>query len=89
MTKTLPLSVPVSVDGITYTEFNVRRPKARDLLQAGKQSPDAEEREVILFAWVAGVPRSAIEELDLYDYRAFQELWASFTAAAPSAATGA
>lgn len=80
----LPLSVPVtSPDGITYEHLSVRRPKARDVLNAGKSSTDEAETEVTLFSWLAGVQRDVILDLDLADYRAFQRLYAGFTKPSP------
>lgn len=79
----LKLASPVIADGVTYDTLHVRRPKARDLLAVSREATDPEVREVILFSWLSGVSRAVIEELDLYDYRALQELYADFTEAPP------
>lgn len=88
MATELNLTAPVTVDGTTFPVLTIRRPKARDLLRVGHETTDPEEREIILFAWLAGVQRKVIEELDIYDYRRLQETYATFTETPPTAPVG-
>ncbi|GHA13279.1 hypothetical protein GCM10007989_04830 [Devosia pacifica] len=63
---TVPLSEPVTYDGVTYTELTFRRMKARDTLVG-----EGETNEVMagykMFAALADVPVEVILELDMED----------------------
>lgn len=67
---TIPLNFPISVDGITYSELTMRRPKTKDSLAAAKHSNSDAERGVFLFARLCDVSPEAIEELDEIDAEA-------------------
>ena len=83
----MKLDHPVTVDGQTYTEIALRRPKVRDQLAVSERS-SPEEREVALIANLAEVSFAVVTELDLADYTKIQRLLTDFftppTSAAPA-----
>jgi len=76
--ETVVLKYPVTVDGVPLQELAVRRPKVRDLLAAEKAGAGQAAQEIRLFANLCEVPPGTIEELDMADYRALQEVAAGF-----------
>lgn len=77
-TSELKLSEPIEHAGKTITTLNVRRPKVADMLAAQKASANEPERELNLIAVLTGLPRAAIEKLDMRDYMALQRKLAEF-----------
>lgn len=77
-TKRVDLQYPVTVDGIETKHLDLRRLKVRDLLHAAKQGGSDEEKEVSQFASLAGVAPKVIEDLDMADYLAIQDVVKDF-----------
>jgi len=77
MSQTLTLGYPVTLEGKTYSELSVRRPKLIDVMIADKQKTDY-EKEVTLLSNLCGVAPNVINEMDLKDYESLREIYASF-----------
>ena len=75
---TIKLDYPIDFEGGKLAEINVRRPKVSDVTAARKGKKDEAEQEVALIATLTGLPVSAIEELDLADYKKLQEVLGGF-----------
>ena len=76
--ESITLQYPIEVDGVEYTELNMRRLKVRDQLAAKKVKGDDAVQEVHLFANLCEVKPDVIEALDIKDYRAIQEVFRTF-----------
>ncbi len=76
--KTLKLKHPVELDGRTYEELSIRRPKVKDRLAVDKMKATDAEKEVRLFSNLAEVPPELIETLDMSDYVTLQAIWQDF-----------
>ncbi len=76
--ETVKLKHPVTIGGEEILELNLRRPRVRDQLAAEKGGANNAEKEVRLFANLCEVAPTVIEELDLADYRAIQEVYSGF-----------
>jgi hypothetical protein len=74
----LKLSAPIEHDGKTITSLKLRRPIVADMLAAQKVSTSEPERELNLIAVLTGIPRAAVEKLDMRDYMALQRKLAEF-----------
>lgn len=74
----IQLKYPIPFEGAQLTEIEVRRPKVADVTAVRKGKRDEAEQEVALIAALSGLPVSAIEELDLADYKALQEMLSGF-----------
>lgn len=74
----LKLSQPIEHDGTKITSIRLRRPIVADMLAAQKVSSNEPERELNLIAVLTGLPRAAIEQLDMRDYMALQRQLAQF-----------
>jgi hypothetical protein len=74
----LSLTQPIEHDGKKITSLKIRRPIVADMLAAQKVSANEPERELNLIAVLTGVPRAAIEKLDMRDYIALQRKLAEF-----------
>lgn len=72
------LTYPVTVDGLTCTQLDLRRLKVSDILHAEKTADSDAEKEVVQFASLAGVAPKVIEELDAADYVAVQKVVKGF-----------
>lgn len=72
------LDHPIPFEGGTLSEISMRRAKVSDSLGARKKSRDAGEQEVQLIATLAGLPPSAIEDLDMHDYAKLQAALSGF-----------
>jgi hypothetical protein len=72
------LNEPIEHDGKKITALKIRRPIVADMLAAQKVSANEPERELNLIAVLTGVPRAAIEKLDMRDYMALQRQLAQF-----------
>jgi hypothetical protein len=77
MIQVVVLDYPVTLEGKTYSELSVRRPKLVDVMIADKQKT-AYEKEVTLLSNLCGVTPSVINEMDLKDYEALREVYESF-----------
>ena len=80
---TMTLKHPITVDNITLHELTLRRPKVRDRLIVERSHTSDAEKEVALMANLAGTTKEMIEELDLGDYAALQEVLQGFLVASP------
>lgn len=88
---TVVLSVPVTVDGNSITEIAIKRPKVRDLraLEEATQGRSSQlDQGVALLSLLAGIPESAIEEMDATDFARASEVIAGFFEGARVPATG-
>lgn len=74
----ISLSQPIEHDGKKITSLKIRRPIVSDMLAAQKVSANEPERELNLIAVLTGVPRAAVEKLDMRDYMALQRKLAEF-----------
>ena len=76
-TTELKLEHSITHNGKEIGALNIRRPKVRDNLIAGKK-PDDGDKEICLMGLLAGVDETVIHELDMLDYLAFQEVIMGF-----------
>lgn len=74
----IKLDHPIDFEGAKLSEIILRRPKVADVTAARKGNKDEAEQEVQLMAKLAGLPPSAIEELDIADYKKLQEVLTGF-----------
>jgi hypothetical protein len=74
----LKLNEPIEHDSKTITSLKLRRPIVADMLAAQKVSTSEPERELNLIAVLTGLPRAAVEKLDMRDYMALQRQLAQF-----------
>ena len=74
----ITLKYPIDFEGGKLTEVSIRRPKVSDVTNARKSKKDDAEQEVALIATLSGLPSAAIEELDVADYKAIQEVLQGF-----------
>jgi hypothetical protein len=75
---TITLKYPIDFEGGKLSEITIRRPKVSDVTTARKSKKDEAEQEVALIAALSGLPPSAIDELDIADYKAVQEVLQGF-----------
>jgi hypothetical protein len=74
----ITLDYPIDFEGGKLSEITIRRPKVSDVTAARKGKKDEAEQEVTLIASLSGLPASAIEQLDLADYKKLQEVLQGF-----------
>ena len=74
----LKLNAPFEHGGKEIISLTIRRPIVADMLAAQKVSTNEPERELNLIAVLTGLPRAAIEKLDMRDYMALQRKLAEF-----------
>ncbi len=74
----LQLIEPFEYDGRKISSLAIRRPIVADMLAAQKVSTNEPERELNLIAVLTGLPRAAVEKLDMRDYMALQRKLAEF-----------
>lgn len=74
----LTLHEEIEYDGKKITSVKIRRPIVADMLAAQKVSTNEPERELNLIAVLTGLPRAAVEKLDMRDYMALQRKLAEF-----------
>lgn len=79
----IKLKYPVNVDGVSYTELNMRRSKVKDRLAVTAMKCSDEQKEITLFANLCEVPPKVIEELDETDYTSVQKVYLGFFGSAP------
>ena len=88
---TIALGIPVSVDGDTFTEISIRRPKVRDLrtLEEATQGKTSQlDQGAALLSLLAGIPEAAVEEMDATDFARASEVIAGFFEGARVPAAG-
>lgn len=88
---TIQLSTPVTFEGYTITELNIRRPKVRDLRameQAIAGKPTQLDQGAAMVALLTGIPEAAVEELDAGDFTRASEVIAGFFEKAAPPETG-
>ncbi len=88
----IALTEPVTFEGHTITELQIRRPKVRDLRameQATADKPTQLDQGAAMVALLSGIPEAAIEELDAGDFTRASEVIAGFFAKAAPPETGA
>ncbi len=73
----LVLVHPIAVDGREIKELNVRRPKVRDNLIAQKKETDA-DREMTMMSLLTGEDESVLQEMDMLDFGALQQVVVGF-----------
>jgi hypothetical protein len=74
----IKLDYPIKAEGREITEIKLRRPRVQDVVAARKGKADEAEQETQLIANLAGLPPSAILDLDLADYKKLQEVLSGF-----------
>ena len=74
----IKLKYPVNIDGVSYTELNMRRSKVKDRLAVTAMKCSDEQKEITLFANLCEVPPKVIEELDETDYTSVQKVYLGF-----------
>ena len=77
-TVTISLDYPVEANGVEASSLTMRRPKVRDQLAAERGGGLRAEVEVRLFANLCEVPDTAIEGLDMSDYRKLTDAYEDF-----------
>ena len=82
--QTIELQYPVQHGGVTYTQLAMRRAKGRDLKLARKQAGgDDADMDSYLMANLCDVSAEVIDELDMVDLRAVQEVLRDFLGLSP------
>ena len=77
---TVKLNYPTKFDGVVRDALTFRRPKVRDMRAAQKIAPgDQEGQELAIFATLAGVSPTDLEDLDLGDYHRIQDAYFRLT----------
>ena len=71
----ITLATPIEHDGKKISSLKIRRPIVADMLAAQKVSTNEPERELNLIAVLTGLPRAAVEKLDMRDYMALQAIF--------------
>lgn len=74
----ISLDYCVSSDGVELSQMEMRRPKVADMLAADTYKGTDAQKEISMFANLCSVSPSAIEQLDLKDYRKIQEAYQDF-----------
>lgn len=77
-TVTIPLTLPVIVEGSDHRQLIMRRSKVRDRLLVDRLGGSDAEKEVRLFANLCEVAPEVIEDLDEADYEALQRAYLGF-----------
>ena len=76
--EVIKLIEPITVNGTTYENLRIRRPKVRDRLAVERMKKSEAEKEIFMIANLAEVEPEVIEELDLADYAKIQGVFADF-----------
>lgn len=83
----ITLKYPVTVDGVSITELNMRRSRVKDRLAVAKMKDKSdEEKEILLFANLCEVSPDVIRELDEADYPSVQKVYMNFFDSAETSA---
>ena len=75
---TIELDYPIQIHGTEVRSFQMRRPKVKDQVLAGKMGGTDEEKEIRLFANLCEVTPENIEDLDVCDYKQIVEAYKGF-----------
>jgi muconolactone delta-isomerase len=75
---TIDLAHPVSMDGQAVSKLEMRRAKAKDMVEAQSASSNQAEQELHLFARLTGINPEVLGELDMADYGELQRVFSSF-----------
>lgn len=79
MDKTaITLDYPIQIDGTEVRVLQIRRPKVRDQVLAGKLGGTEEDKEIRLFANLCEIAPENIEDLDMCDYKKLQDAYRGF-----------
>ncbi|WP_330168010.1 phage tail assembly protein [Bartonella grahamii] len=70
---TYQLLVPIKVEGKTYTEITLRRPKFKDLKAI--QSKEGDEQSIEMIACLSGWSYNAISKLDIRDFLNIKDIY--------------
>lgn len=74
----IKLTQPITADNVEHSFIVLRRPKVKDRLIVERMGTNDAEKEVTLIANLSGLPKEAVEEIDLSDYAQIQEQLQSF-----------
>ena len=74
----IKLTQPITIDGKSHDHIILRRPKVKDRLIVERMGSNDAEKEVALIANLAGLPKEAVEEIDLRDYTQIQKVLQDF-----------
>lgn len=72
------LQFPFTLNGIEYTELNIRRSKVKDRLAVSKMQGTDEEKEIRLLCNLCEVSPDVLYELDEKDYQELQNVYINF-----------
>ncbi|WP_375620348.1 phage tail assembly protein [Bartonella sp. TS25HLJMH] len=72
-TSHVPITVPIKVEGKTYTEIILRRPKFKDLKAI--QSKEGDEQSIEMIAYLSGWSYNAISKLDIRDFLNIKDIY--------------
>jgi len=89
--KTVRLTQPISWDGKSVSEVQVRRPKVKDLRAMERDHGTAGsqiDQGVAMAALLTELPVMVIDEMDAVDFAAVSEVIAGFLPAGPGPGTG-
>lgn len=75
---TVTLQFPFTLNGIEYTELNIRRSKVKDRLAVSKIQGTDEEKEIRLLCNLCEVSPDVLYELDEKDYQELQNVYINF-----------
>jgi hypothetical protein len=78
VSDTIKLDYPIETEGRTVSEISLRRPTVGDMLNADRGKGSEADKEIRMFANLSELPLTAIESLDLADYRKLQETYQDF-----------
>jgi len=78
MSNKITLQFPIESEGQTLEEITLRRPTVGDMLNADREKGSEANKEIRMFSNLTELSLSAIESLDLSDYRKLQEAYQDF-----------
>lgn len=70
--EVITLQYPITVDGETYNDLSLRRPKMRDMKKQQSQRDDL-DKATSMIADLAEVPLKVVDELDPVDFTAVSD----------------
>jgi hypothetical protein len=76
--QSITLLYPVTFNGTTTSQLEMRRPKVIDQLSSSKKTGTELEKEIFLFSNLCQVEEAFILELDQKDYAQLQKAFADF-----------
>lgn len=84
----LSLSFPISVNGQTVTEIEVRRPKVKDVRRSEAANVSEFERGLLMISYLTDLSDVAVGEIDTVDLMKINEVVTGFTNATASPQIG-